>query len=134
MFTRDRNSTGFTLIELMIAVAVVSILAGIAYPSYTAQISKSRRAAAQAFLMDVASRQQQHFVDARRYASTTLGLSASDAVTQRYTITVTPTVGPPPTFTPAFTLTAVPKTAQASDPCGTLTVRSSGARDPSSCW
>ena len=53
---------GFTLIELMIVVAIIAILAGIAYPSYMDQVRKGNRAKAQAFLMDVAQRQQSYLM------------------------------------------------------------------------
>ena len=58
----------FTLIELMIVVAIVAILAGIAYPSYMDQVRKGNRAKAQAFLMDVAQRQQSYLMVHRQYA------------------------------------------------------------------
>jgi type IV pilus assembly protein PilE len=60
-----KRPKGFSLIELMIVVAVVAILAMIAYPSYQDQMRKSRRGSAQAFMMDVAQRQQQRFLDTR---------------------------------------------------------------------
>lgn len=60
---------GFTLIELMIVVAIVGILAGIAYPSYVDHVRKGNRAKAQAFLMDVAQRQQSYLLIHRQYAA-----------------------------------------------------------------
>src|SRR5207245_8438538 len=58
---------GFTLIELMVAVAIVAILTAIAYPSYLSQMKKSRRTAAESTLMDIAQREQQYLLDARSY-------------------------------------------------------------------
>src|SRR5215472_4210335 len=59
---------GFTLVELMIVVVIVSILMAIALPSYSLYIKKSRRGDAEATLMDIAQRQQQYLNDARAYA------------------------------------------------------------------
>ena len=66
---RGRRSIGFTLIELMVVVAIVGILAAIAYPSYLDQVRKGRRAEAQALLMELAQRQQNFLMIRRRYAS-----------------------------------------------------------------
>jgi type IV pilus assembly protein PilE len=64
---RFRARFGFTLIELMITVAVVAILASIAYPSYQAQLRTSRRADAQASLMELQSFMERFFTENNCY-------------------------------------------------------------------
>lgn len=74
-----RRERGFTLVELMVVVAIVAILAGIAYPSYVDHIRKGNRAQAQAFLMDVAQRQQSYLIVHREYAQSLTQLGFADA-------------------------------------------------------
>src|SRR2546430_152017 len=105
---------GFTLIEIMIAVAIVGILAAIALPAYQDQLRKGRRGAAEAHLMDIAAKQQAYLLDTRAgYANAvaTLNLTTPADVSQYYTISIAVTAGPPPTFT----ATAAPKTGQDKD-------------------
>ena len=66
---RGWRSSGFTLVELIVVVAIVGILAAIAYPSYLDQVRKGYRAEAQALLMELAQRQQNFLIIRRRYAS-----------------------------------------------------------------
>lgn len=124
------KSRGFTLIEVMVVVAIVAILAAIAIPSYQEHLRKGRRAEAQAFLTQVAQRQQQYLMDARTYALgggaiTALNLTPPTSVSNFYTITVSPDA---PTQPPSFTVFAAPKagTAQATD--GTLSINEQGAK------
>jgi type IV pilus assembly protein PilE len=126
---------GFTLIELMITVAVVAILAAIAYPSYQEHVRKSRRAAAQGVLMDVASRQQQIFVDSRAYAADLAGTGASVPVNVQavYAVSVAASAATP-TQPPAFVAMATPTGGQAEDRCGTLTINQAGVKTPAGCW
>ncbi|MGB5729381.1 MAG: type IV pilin protein, partial [Thiogranum sp.] len=56
-----KNTSGFTLIELVIAIAIVGILASIAYPSYVNQMRQTRRADCEAGLMQMASAMERDF-------------------------------------------------------------------------
>src|SRR3546814_6682649 len=89
---------GFTLIELVVAMAIVAILATIALASYQYAIVKSRRGSAKAFLMDAITREQQYLLDARAYAATLsdLNLAVPADVSSFYTVTVTVSAGLPP--------------------------------------
>lgn len=79
MRKQPSGQTGFTLLELMIVVAIVGFLAAIAYPSYTAYVTKSMRSVGQSALTQVASRQEQYFLDNKAYAAnlTLLGYAAN---------------------------------------------------------
>jgi type IV pilus assembly protein PilE len=128
---------GFTLIELMIVVVIVSILMAIALPSYSLYMKKSRRSDAEATLMDIAQREQQYLNDSRAYApdTTTLagggtGLVPSD-VSTFYNVTINAPAGAtPPTF--VVTATPVATSAQAGD--YTLTLDNAGVRGPAAAW
>lgn len=123
---------GFTLIELLVSVAIVAILAAIAYPSYTRYVVKGNRAAAQSHLMDLAQAEAQYFADARTYADTVTALNVPtpSAVSDKYTITF----DAPDTTPPTFTISAVPKTGTLQDGDGTLTIDNTGARTPAGKW
>lgn len=120
-----KAARGFSLIELMIAVAVVGILAAIAVPSYNKSVIKSYRGNAKAFLLDVAQREQQYLLDKRSYAdATALGITPPAEVSRYYTVTITPAAGPPPTFT--ATVTPIAGKKQFSD--GSLTINEAGTK------
>jgi type IV pilus assembly protein PilE len=127
-----KRTRGFTLIELMITVAVIAILAGIAFPSYQSYLVRNNRAAAQAAMMDIAQRQQQYLLDNRSYASTVsaVGATVPSRVTQYYTLSIAVTAGPPPTFT--VSATPISGSTQASD--GTLSIDQAGNKLPAGKW
>ena len=123
-----KKNRGFTLVELMVVVAIVAVLAAIVYPSYQNHLRKARRADAQTFMMDVANREQQYLLDARAYATgsgalTSLNVTTPSTVATYYTVSVAAGAA-----TPSFTITATPiaGTPQVSD--GALTLDNTGAK------
>lgn len=125
-----KKNCGFTLIELMITVAIIAVLAAIAVPSYQEHVRKGRRASAQTFVMEVANRQNQYLLDARNYAVgatalATLNLTVPPDVSKYYAVTVTPAA---PATPPAFTITATPVVGSGQDPDGALTLDNLGAK------
>jgi type IV pilus assembly protein PilE len=128
-----RQHLGFSLIDVLITVAIVGILAAIAYPSYQSVMRKNNRAAAESYLADVAQRQQQYLLDQRSYAAnvSTLGVPTPATVTPYYTIAIAVAAGPPP----SFSASAAPIGSQASDLSGqSLTITNTGAKGPSGAW
>ncbi|MEP6941609.1 MAG: type IV pilin protein [Betaproteobacteria bacterium] len=127
------RARGFTLIDILTAVAIVGILATIAWPAYLSAVRKGNRSAAEAHLSNIAQREQQYLLDQRGFASdlTTLGVVTPATVVPFYTITIVASAGPPP----SFTATATPVGSQAADLSGqALTITNTGAKGPSGAW
>ncbi|MFN2309888.1 MAG: type IV pilin protein [Gammaproteobacteria bacterium] len=136
MHTHRPTNLGFTLIELMIVVAIVAILASIAYPSYQEQIRQSRRAEAQAVLLEAAQFMERYFTVNSNYTDAALPAalahSPKEGGTARYDITLSAVAAN------SFTLQAAPT---GSDPgCGTLSITQAGVKTASGtlgndgCW
>lgn len=134
-----RIKHGFTLIELMISVAIVAILAAIAIPAFTEQMRKSRRSEALQGLSDLQLRQEKWRSNRANYLgtdSTAADKTAFGAMpsSDYYTLTITSAAAPA-----TYSLSAAPKGAQTDDKCGTYTVTYSNgsvSKSPttSGCW
>ena len=129
-----QSARGFTLIELMIVVAVIAILAGIGFPSYRAYVTKGSRAACQGELLQLAGVQEKIFLNSTAYATSVtaaytgnatggMGKTTGRCDDNKYTLSLTVPGG-----AQSFTLTATPVSGstQASD--GNLSVASDGTR------
>lgn len=133
----SRRHGGFTLIELLVVVAILGILASIAYASYTNQVLKSRRAAAATCIMEGAQYMERVYASRMTYLNAdfpTLGCATE--LQDHYTIefAATPTAG-------AYSIKAEPKNNQVKDTkCGTLSLNQAGTRSAtgsagaSGCW
>jgi type IV pilus assembly protein PilE len=125
------RSRGFTLIELMITVAVIAILASIALPAYNDSVRKGRRGQAKADLVELAQTLERHYTVNGRYDANRNGSAYTLPITQSpKTGTAYYNIAASTRTQTAFTLTATPTGAQTSDSCGTLTIDQAGAKTP----
>lgn len=133
------RQAGFTLIELMIAVAVVGLLAAVAYPSYMSQVAKGRRADAKQALLGLAQKMERRYTERGTYVGATLGDTGLAPVVSsggHYTLAITAQT------VDSFTITATPRGAQVGDACATFSYNQLGEQKVSAdatqsaakCW
>ena len=150
------KQAGFSLIELMIVVAIVGLLALVAVPSYQTQIQKGKRAEGKAALMSGASKMERYYSDNNFYPSNSAscgnGTSSASALTAAgvpaysgdnpakyaYDITVTFALGASSACAQVYTLMAAPHN-WTDNVCGNLTITNTGAKGQSigtasDCW
>jgi type IV pilus assembly protein PilE len=140
---RLTGARGFTLMEVIVVVTMLAILAAIAIPNYSEYIRRGHRAAAQEYLISLASRQVQFYLDRRAFAesdvcppvapaTTCLNATPPAELANRYTVAIAAAAGPPA----AFTITATPTGSQTGERCGNLTIDQTGARGAAAtgCW
>jgi type IV pilus assembly protein PilE len=141
---RQNTQNAFTLIELLIVIAIVGVIAGIAYPSYQDSLTKSRRADAKAALLELSVFMERYYTANGCYTSGSCATGTTTAPTLPFLVTPKSgkanydlTVATTPS---TFTITAAPKSTAPDSVCGTLTLNSIGVKTEggtgtvADCW
>jgi type IV pilus assembly protein PilE len=138
------QDSGFSLVELMIVVAIVGILAAVALPAYNNSVLRGGRAEGQAELLQVAAEQERFFSGANSYSTdatplVTPNVAGRDRTTQNGLWTISVDACGAGTIATCFVATATAVNAQVADSCDTLTLSNTGIRGATGdtvneCW
>lgn len=130
------GAKGFTLVELIVAMIVMSVLSSIAVASYRSFSMDARRATAITALTDAASRQEQFFLDNKSYTTTVGGGGINVDTTIEggyYSLSIVAPSSACP-IARCWAMQATPQGNQTDDNCGTLAYNSDGEKTPDGCW
>ena len=126
-----RRAAGFTLIEIMVVVAIIGIIAAIALPSYNEYVRKTRRAAGAACITAMAQQMERWYTANMTYVGATMNTTVCEDNASRFYSFATPVLG-----VKAYTVTATPANGHTDPTCGTLSIDQAGVTTPSTdgCW